>query len=156
MGWRFKWVSSSGNDFNYDYHVSATPEDMARGKMTYNYGTQAVGVEELPGISVFYKDEAGTVFNTYSCYARGLDILVGTYNYLDLTPKGRDEEGLAFSMAWVRHHDRYGDNYVVDPNATYSPPKRSVCSLSRSGYSCSTLATIWACSARRRSCSRLA
>jgi predicted dithiol-disulfide oxidoreductase (DUF899 family) len=74
---------------------------------------------------VFYKDGTGDVFHTYSSYARGLDILVGTYNYLDLVPKGRDEDGLAFTMAWVRHHDRYDDNYCVDPLAPYLPPKNS-------------------------------
>ena len=128
MGWRFKWVSSYGNNFNYDYHVSATKEEIAKGKMYYNYEMEELGVEELPGVSVFYKDDAGDVFHTYSCYARGGDILIGTYNYLDLTPKGRDEDGLAFSMAWLRHHDRYGAGYAVDPKAAYSPPKGSLCS----------------------------
>jgi predicted dithiol-disulfide oxidoreductase (DUF899 family) len=107
MGWRFKWVSSYGSDFNHDYHVSFTEKEEAEGKVTYNYGSQDFSVEELPGLSVFYKDRAGDVFHTYSAYARGLDMLVGTYNYLDLVPKGRDEEGLPHTMAWVRHHDRY-------------------------------------------------
>lgn len=128
MGWRFKWVSSYGNDFNYDYHVSFTKDEMAKGKVYYNYTTQEFGAEEAPGASVFYKDATGDVFHTYSTYARGGDILLGAYNYLDLTPKGRDEDGLAFTMAWVRHHDRYGAGYVVDPNAQYSPPKGSTCS----------------------------
>jgi predicted dithiol-disulfide oxidoreductase (DUF899 family) len=127
MGWRFKWVSSNGNDFNFDYHVSFTKDELDNGNVYYNYQMQPTGVEELPGISVFYKDESGDIFHTYSTYARGGDILIGTYNWLDLTPKGRDEDGLAFSMAWLRHHDRYGKDYRVDPNATYEPPKGSIC-----------------------------
>ncbi len=107
MGWRFKWVSSNGNDFNRDYHVSFTKEETAQGTMYYNYAVGPFPSEEGPGASVFYKDESGEIFHTYSAYARGLDILIGTYNYLDLAPKGRDEDGLAFTMAWVRHHDKY-------------------------------------------------
>ncbi len=107
MGWRFKWVSSHDNDFNFDYHVSATEEERAKGKMYYNYKTDELIGEEMPGLSVFYKDENGDVFHTYSAYARGLDILVGTYNFLDLVAKGRDEDHLDFTMEWVRHHDRY-------------------------------------------------
>ena len=125
MGWRFKWVSSYGNDFNYDYHVSFTEEQMAKGKVYYNYGMEEFGVEEAPGASVFYKDAAGNIFHTYSSYARGLDMLVGTYNYLDLVPKGRDEDALAFSMSWVRHHDRYDDNYLVEPTRLYLAPEKS-------------------------------
>jgi predicted dithiol-disulfide oxidoreductase (DUF899 family) len=131
MGWKFPWVSSSGNSFNFDYHVSFTKEEMAHGAAEYNFSKQPIPVEELPGVSVFLRDEAGAIYHTYSSYARGLDILVGTYNYLDLTPKGRDEDGLAFSMAWVRHHDRYGDGYAVDSAAGYEAPKgaerRSCC-----------------------------
>jgi predicted dithiol-disulfide oxidoreductase (DUF899 family) len=122
MGWRFHWVSSFGNDFNHDFHVSFTKEDMANGKVYYNYEMQEFPSEEAPGISVFYKDTTGEIFHTYSSYARGLDMLLGTYNYLDLVPKGRDEDGLAFTMAWVRHHDRYGEDYVVDSKASYQPP----------------------------------
>ncbi len=128
MGWRFNWVSSYGADFNYDYHVSFTGDEMANGKIYYNYAMQEFGAEEAPGVSVFYKDDTGDIYHTYSSYARGGDILLGAYNYLDLTPKGRDEDGLAFSMAWVRHHDRYGAGYTVDANAPYSPPKGSTCS----------------------------
>ena len=106
MGWRFKWVSSHGNDFNFDYHVSATGEEKAKGKMYYNYETQELISDELPGLSVFYKDENGDVYHTYSTYARGLDILVGAYNFLDLVPKGRDEDPDS-TMNWVCHHDRY-------------------------------------------------
>lgn len=108
MGWRFKWASSYGNDFNHDYQVSFTPEEMARGSVYYNYRNQKFGSEEAPGASVFYCDGTGNIFHTYSAYERGLDILLGTYNFLDLVPKGRDEDGLDFTMSWVRHHDRYG------------------------------------------------
>jgi len=128
MGWRFKWVSSYGTDFNFDFHVSFTKEEMAKGKVYYNYNMREFGTEEAPGTSVFYKDETGDIFYTYSSYARGNDMLIGAYNYLDLVPKGRDEDALAFTMAWVRHHDRYGDDYVVDPMELYVAPKGSDCS----------------------------
>lgn len=128
MGWRFKWVSSYGNDFNRDYHVSFTKDELAKGKVYYNYAMEEFGSEEAPGASVFYKERTGEIFHTYSAYARGLDMLVGAYNYLDLVPKGRDEDALAFTMAWVRHHDRYGGDYLVDPVAPYQPPKSSVSS----------------------------
>jgi predicted dithiol-disulfide oxidoreductase (DUF899 family) len=107
MGWRFKWVSSHGNDFNFDYHVSSTEEEKANGKMYYNYQMQDWMNEEMPGLSVFFKDEEGDIFHTYSTYGRGLDILVGAYNFLDLGPRGRDEDHLDFSMEWVRRHDEY-------------------------------------------------
>src|SRR5713101_2689670 len=109
MGWRFKWVSSYGNDFNRDFHVSFTKEEQAKGRMIYNYVEQKFPSEEGPGTSVFYKDAAGNVFHTYSSYGRGLDMLIGAYNWLDLAPKGRDEAGLAHTMAWVRHHDKYSN-----------------------------------------------
>jgi predicted dithiol-disulfide oxidoreductase (DUF899 family) len=128
MGWRFNWVSSFGNDFNVDYNVTFTEEQVKTGDGTYNYTTVfPAPFVDFPGASVFFKDESGQIFHTYSTYSRGLDILVGTYNYLDLTPKGRDEDGLAFSMAWVRHHDRYSPGYVVDPKAGYIPPKQANC-----------------------------
>jgi predicted dithiol-disulfide oxidoreductase (DUF899 family) len=123
MGWQFRWVSSFANEFNRDYHVSFTKEEMANGKVDYNYEMAEFPAEEAPGASVFYKNDAGEIFHTYSTYARGLDILVGAYNFLDLAPKGRDEDGLAFSMAWVRHHDRYTEGYSVDPKAQYVAPK---------------------------------
>ena len=108
MGWRFKWVSSYGSDFNYDYKVSFTKDDLAEGKRPYNYGTVGFPSEEGPGLSVFYRDEQGQIFHTYSTYGRGLDILLTAYNFIDMTPKGRDEEGMVpHAMAWVRHHDRY-------------------------------------------------
>ena len=106
MGWRFKWVSSHGSDFNFDYHVSATEEEKAKEKMFYNYKLDELMSDELPGLSVFSKDENGDIFHTYSTYARGLDMLVGTYNFLDLVPKGRDENP-ASTMDWVRRHDEY-------------------------------------------------
>jgi predicted dithiol-disulfide oxidoreductase (DUF899 family) len=123
MGWRFKWVSSYGSDFNGDYHVSFAKDELAQGQVCYNYEKQQFPSEEAPGASVFAKDKTGTVFHTYSTYARGLDILVGAYNFLDLTPKGRDEDGLAFTMSWVRHHDRYDNDYVVDTSALYKSPR---------------------------------
>lgn len=123
MGWNFKWVSSNQNDFNYDYHVSFTKDELAKGKVNYNYTMQEFPSEEAPGLSVFYKNDAGEIFHTYSTYGRGLDILLGAYNFLDMTPKGRGEDDLAFSMAWVRHHDRYDKGYQVDASAPYQPPK---------------------------------
>ncbi|MFL6584280.1 MAG: DUF899 domain-containing protein [Chthoniobacterales bacterium] len=107
MGWKFKWLSSHGNDFNFDYHVSATAEEQAKGTMYYNYTTQDWANEEMPGLTVFYKDQSGDVFHTYSTYGRGLDTLIGTYNFLDLVPRGRGEDGLEFTMEWVRRHDQY-------------------------------------------------
>ncbi len=111
---RFKWVSSFGSDFKGDHHVSFTPEEVARGKFEYNYSEQQFPSDEGSGASVFYKDATGTVFHTYSTYGRGWDLLIGAYNYLDLVPKGRDEGGLEFPMAWVRHHDRYTDDCSSD------------------------------------------
>jgi predicted dithiol-disulfide oxidoreductase (DUF899 family) len=121
MGWCFKWVSSYGTDFNYDYHVSFSKEEMATGKVYYNFDLNEFPSEEAPGISVFYKDRSGDVFHTYSSYARGTETVLGTYNYLDLVPKGRDEDGLAFTMSWVRHHDRYESGYLTDPAKPYWP-----------------------------------
>ena len=108
MGWSFKWVSSSDTDFNYDYHVSFTSDEMKKGEVYYNYGTMNFSGDELPGISVFYRNEEGEVFHTYSCYSRGLDMLNGAYHYMDLVPKGRDEDNLPFTMGWLRRHDSYG------------------------------------------------
>jgi len=107
MGWRFKWVSSFGSDFNYDFHVSFTKEEIANNQVYFNYDLRPFQSEELAGTSVFFKNQAGDVFHTYSCYARGGENQLGTYNYLDLVPKGRDEDGLSFTMSWVRHHDSY-------------------------------------------------
>jgi predicted dithiol-disulfide oxidoreductase (DUF899 family) len=126
MGWHFKWVSSFGGDFNHDYQVSASAEEKAAGKVLYNYEMTTFPSEERPGASVFFKNDAGEVFHTYSTYGRGLDILIGAYNFLDLAPKGRDEDGLAWSMAWVRHHDRY-EGAAVDIKASYQQPKSASC-----------------------------
>lgn len=106
MGWTFPWVSAHGGEFNHDYQVSFTPEEMARGKVYYNYDLRQFPVEEAPGLSVFAKNAAGEVYHTYSTYNRGLDMLIGTYNLIDLTPKGRDEDPEA-PMNWVRYHDSY-------------------------------------------------
>jgi predicted dithiol-disulfide oxidoreductase (DUF899 family) len=132
MGWKFQWVSSFGSDFNFDYHVSFTPEERSGGNAYYNYTLGEFPSEEAPGVSVFARDATGEVFHTYSSFARGLDILVGTYNFLDLVAKGRDEDGLAFNMSWVRHHDRYTEGYFVNPTQTaedlfarYEHPKHS-------------------------------
>ena len=107
MGWGFKWVSSQANDFNYDFDVSFTPEQQAKGEVYYNFGLRRFPTEEAPGVSVFYKDDAGDVFHTYSTYGRGVEVMMGTYNLLDLVPKGRGERDVGHKMEWVRHHDRY-------------------------------------------------
>jgi len=104
LGWKFKMVSSYGSSFNYDFHVSFTPEQIASGKAYYNYSWQEIDSEELPGLSVFYKNENGEIFHTYSCYARGNEDLLTTYMFLDYTPKGRDEEK---DMDWVKRNDEY-------------------------------------------------
>ena len=126
MGWRFKWVSSSGSDFNYDFHVSFTQDDLAKGEVYYNYELRKLQSEEMSGISVFYKDPAGDILHTYSSYARGGEMFLGTYNYLDLTLKGRNETGPNHNLAdWVRHHDRYGAEGYVDPTGRYQAPDAS-------------------------------
>jgi predicted dithiol-disulfide oxidoreductase (DUF899 family) len=114
MGWTFDWVSSGNNDFNYDYGVSFTPGQIAAGKAKYNYGTTRLYGPELPGISAFYRDETGTVFHTYSTFARGLDMMNAAYHYLDLTPLGRHEEGLPYPMDWVRLRDQYQPEAKAD------------------------------------------
>ncbi|MBV7336154.1 DUF899 domain-containing protein [Chloroflexi bacterium TSY] len=106
MGWTFKWLSAYENDFNYDYHVSFRPAELEQ-EMMYNFRVMKPWGEEAPGTSVFYKNEAGDIYHTYSCYSRGLDMLNGAYQYLDIVPKGRDEEQLPYSMDWVRLHDQY-------------------------------------------------
>jgi len=108
LGWTFEWASSHGSSFNHDFGVSFTPDELAAGAIRYNYGQVTNGGSEMPGISVFTKDAEGNVFHTYSCYARGLDMLNGAYHYLDLVPKGRDEESLPHTMSWLRLHDDYG------------------------------------------------
>lgn len=107
MGWTSPWVSSHDNRFNFDFGVSFTAEQVASGEVPYNYGRVKFPKGEAPGVSVFYKNAEGSIFHTYSAYARGLESLLVPYALLDATPKGRDEETLSFPMAWVRHHDRY-------------------------------------------------
>lgn len=104
MGWQFKWVSSHGSDFNYDFRVSFTPEEVASGRIDYNFGEWDETGEEWPGVSAFYKDDSGAVFRTYSTFGRGVEVMMATYAMLDLAPKGRNE---AEGMEWVRRHDRY-------------------------------------------------
>jgi predicted dithiol-disulfide oxidoreductase (DUF899 family) len=128
MGWLFKWVSSHGSDFNTDFHVSFSKDEMAQDKVNYNYTMQEFPSAEAPGLSVFYKDAVGAIYHTYSTYGRGVDPLVGTYTILDLVPKGRDEGHLGFSMEWVRHHDRYGTNEFADADMPYWPETASLAS----------------------------
>jgi predicted dithiol-disulfide oxidoreductase (DUF899 family) len=125
MGWRFKWVSSYGSDFNADFHVSFAKEELEQGKVNYNYTMQEFPSAEAPGLSVFYKDAAGGVFHTYSTYGRGVELLMGTYRILDLVPKGRDEDHLGFAMEWVRYHDRYGTDEFADADKPYWPETAS-------------------------------
>lgn len=106
MGWRFRWLSSFHTDFNYDFGVSFTPQDLDGGAGVYNFGTMEPGTSDREGASVFYQDETGAIFHTYSTFARGIDMLNGTYQWLDLMPKGRDEDPEDV-QGWVRHHDRY-------------------------------------------------
>lgn len=110
MGWRFRWVSTYGSAFNHDFHVSFSEEEIAKGRVYYNFEMREFQSEELPGLSVFFRDPGGEIFHTYSSYARGAEELLGTYMWLDLTPKGRNETGPAFDLTdWVRHHDRYDE-----------------------------------------------
>lgn len=115
MGWKFKWVSSHGSDFNRDFHVTFTADEVESGETYYNYETRPFPVAEGPGISVFARDDAGNIFHTYSSYARGLDLFITAYNLLDIVPKGRDEGSLPYTMHWIRHHDRYDDETFEDP-----------------------------------------
>jgi predicted dithiol-disulfide oxidoreductase (DUF899 family) len=108
MGWNVNWVSAHDTDFNRDFHVSFTPEEMASGSVYYNYGRRPFPQEEAPGVSVFARGADDTVYHTYSTYGRGVEFIMGAYHILDLVPKGRDEEKLEYGMEWVRHHDRYG------------------------------------------------
>jgi predicted dithiol-disulfide oxidoreductase (DUF899 family) len=133
MGWRLKWVSSFGSDFNYDYHVSFTQDEIAKGEVYYNYETQKFQSEEMSGRSVFYKDENGDIFHTYSSYARGGDMFLGTYVLLDITPKGRNETGPNHNLTdWVRHHDRYNTGGLVDPTGRYVSAGGSCCDAEES------------------------
>jgi predicted dithiol-disulfide oxidoreductase (DUF899 family) len=124
MGWSFKWLSSSGTDFNFDYQASFRPDELAMNRALYNFKVQNPGVSEREGVSVFYKDARGAVFHTYSAYARGIDVLNTAYHYLDLVPKGRDEAGHAFPQFWVRRHDEYDGNVARERRASPRRPRR--------------------------------
>ena len=125
MGWKFTWVSSYGNDFNYDFGVSFTPEKVAKGQINYNYGKWPLTGEEWPGVSAFYKEDTDDVFHTYSTYGRGVEVMMGTYRMLDLTPMGRAERGdTIYKMEWVRYHD----GYEPEPIAKPMPAEASCCS----------------------------
>ena len=123
MGWSFPWVSSHGSDFNFDYHVSFAPGEVAEGKAYYNYEVRPIGASDEQGISIFYKDEGGEVFHTYSCHGRGIDMVNGAYHFLELVPKGRDEDGLEFSMEWVRRHDQYWNLDLAAANGISTSPR---------------------------------
>lgn len=126
MGWKFKWLSSYNSDFNYDYHVSFAPEEIATGKVYYNYESSDFLSEEASGLSIFCQDETGAIFHTYSTYGRGDELVDTTYMYLDLTPKGRNETGPNYNLAdWVRHHDRYGAGDFVDHTGRYVTDKHT-------------------------------
>lgn len=109
MGWGFRWFSSAGSDFNFDFHVSFTEAELAAGRALYNYEVIDPGIDELAGTSAFFRDTDGTIFHTYSTYARGDEQMIGVYHYLDIAPLGRNETGRGDLMDWVRHHDRYDD-----------------------------------------------
>jgi predicted dithiol-disulfide oxidoreductase (DUF899 family) len=119
MGWTFPWVSSSGCDFNYDFAVSFTPDQVARRERAYNFGTTEIDGEDLSGVSVFYRDDEGRIFHTYSTFGRGSEKNLGAYMYLDLTPKGRNESPSGNLTDWVRHHDRYGAGGIVLSTGRY-------------------------------------
>jgi len=122
MGWRFNWVSSNGCDFNFDFHVSYAKDQITDGNVFYNFEMRPFQCEELSGDSVFYKD-GSDVFHTFSSFGRGAEELLGTYMLLDLTPKGRNENGPNFNLTdWVRHHDRYNDAGFVDSTGRYQAP----------------------------------
>ncbi|MGB7158846.1 MAG: thioredoxin family protein [Tepidisphaeraceae bacterium] len=128
MGWGFKWVSSSGSDFNYDYHVSFRPEEIASGKVYYNYAEQPIPMDELSGLSVLYKDDTGDIYHTFSTYGRGAEELLGAYVVLDLMPKGRNETGPNHNLTdWVRHHDRYGAAGYVDATGRFRGEASAAC-----------------------------
>ena len=133
MAWHFRWVSSFASDFNYDFDVSFTPEEIENGTAFYNYQMTKLPLEDLSGLSVFYKDETGAIFHTYSSFGRGNEERVGTYIFLDMTPRGRNETGPSHNLSdWVRHHDRYGHAGFVAPNGRWVPAEEAAagcCSL---------------------------
>lgn len=128
MGWQFVWASSHGNDFNVDFHVSFTPDERAAGAVYYNYDRVEFPVDEAPGLSVYCRGDDGEVFHTYSTYGRGVEVMMGTYRMLDLTPKGRDEADLPYTMSWVRHHDAYAPRPAPPADA---PPAAAPCCAAR-------------------------
>jgi predicted dithiol-disulfide oxidoreductase (DUF899 family) len=115
MGWQFTWVSARGSDFNFDFHVSFTPQEQASGQACYNYAVGPARGEEAPGVSVFVRNDAGEVFHSYSTFGRGVEVMMGTYDLLDLTPQGRGERDVPYKMEWVRHHDRYAPAPAAQP-----------------------------------------
>lgn len=123
MGWQFKWVSSSASDFNFDYHVSFTKDEIENKNMYYNYGQNAFPADEAPGASFFYKDADGAIYHTYSTFGRGAESLLGIYNFFDMVPKGRNEASLPWPMAWVRHHDKYDQRYLDGPSGAQPQQK---------------------------------
>ena len=128
MGWRFDWVSSHGSDFNFDFGVSFTPQQLATGEVDYNYRRGYFPAEEAPGLSVFLRDDAGAVFHTYSTFGRGVEVMLGAYAMMDLTPKGRDERDVFYKMEWVRHHDRYAPEHGFEPAPEkVAPPQAAAC-----------------------------
>jgi predicted dithiol-disulfide oxidoreductase (DUF899 family) len=136
MGWKFPWVSSHGSDFNFDYHVSFTPEQMASGRGFYNFTDDALEIDELSGTSVFVRNAQGEIFHTYSAYARGDEQLLMAYHYLEMTPKGRNEHGPRGNLSdWVRHHDRYEAGGTVARTGRYIPAEES----SPTGCGCGTV-----------------
>ena len=128
MGWRFDWVSSNGSDFNFDFGVSFTPEELATGEVRYNYRKGYFPAEEAPGLSVFCKDDGGEVFHTYSTFGRGVEVMMGAYMLMDLAPQGRNERDVFYKMEWVRHHDRYepGQRFEPAPEKV-APPVAAAC-----------------------------
>jgi len=120
MGWQFRWVSSAGSDFNFDFHVSFSAKERASGAVYYNYHAVDFPAEEAPGLSVFYKDDDGEVFHTYSTFGRGVEVMMGAYALMDLTPQGRGERDVPHKMEWVRHHDRYPPSAAVRAAASAS------------------------------------
>ena len=123
MGWRIPFYSSFGSDFNYDFGVSFKPEEMAAGRAYYNYAHCDPGIEDISGNSVFYRDDSGEIFHTYSNYARGGEDFMAVYRILEALPKGRNENGPYYSLTdWVRPHDMYGKGGEVAPNGRFTPP----------------------------------
>ncbi len=122
MGWRVPFYSSYGSDFNYDFGVSLRPEDMQAGRAEYNYAPCAADIEDLPGDNVFYKDETGNIFHTYSCFSRGGEDFMTIYRLLEVTPKGRNESKERGMLDWVRPHNMYGKGGEVAPNGRFIPP----------------------------------